>query len=551
MYWNLAEALQIEAWKFRGARQRNQPEEMMRRIRGWTAAGIGLALIAVTAISAPAQTLNTVFTFDGTNGDGPQQLVQGRDGNYYGVASLGGPNGEGACAGGFCGTIFKITPTGVLTTLHAFDGTDGAIPVGPLVLGTDGNFYGGTRGLEGGSGQAIFRLTPAGEFTELNNSYSLLSGPIQATDGNFYWSNGAVFRMTPAAKVTELADFGGSSVIQGTDGFLYGVSSSGGTGTACPGGCGTVFRVSLSGVLAILHSFNFTDGAIPLAALVQGADGNFYGTTTLGGAGSNGTIFKITPAGKLATLHSFSGDGVPPFSPLVQTTDGNFYGTTGDDNLFRMTPAGTVTTVAGFDGRNGINPVSVFQATNGVLYGTTYGGVFSGNDVNGTIFSFDLGLQPFVSLVHASGVVGQTVQVLGQGFTGATGVSFNGTAATTFSAESDTFLTAVVPAGATAGSITVTEGGATLTSNKPFLVLPQIKSFTPASGPVGTKVVIDGESFTGTTVVSLDCTWPAEFTVDSDTQITFTIPENATTGGIGVRTSGGHVESVNNFIVTP
>ena len=320
------------------------------------------------------------------------------------------------------------------------------------------------------------------------------------------------------------------------------------------------------GEFTSLHSFNGTDGSGPYGGLVQATDGSLYGTTYGGGANGDGTVFKITPGGRVTTLHGFDGtDGSGYKGGLVQATDGNFYGSAfggganGYGTLFKITPGGTLTTLHNFDGTDGAHPYgSLLQATNGTFYGTTsYCNLYStpngcGCPTHGcgTVFSVSVGLGPFVSFLPAARPAGGVVEILGQGFTGATGVSFNGTPAS-FTVLSNTYLKATVPAGATTGKITVTEPGSTLKSNKIFYVTPQIFSFSPTSGPVGTSVVITGESFTGATVVGLACKWPMKFTVDSDTQITAIIPVEGTSGEISVRTPGGRVESTTRFTVTP
>jgi uncharacterized repeat protein (TIGR03803 family) len=218
-------------------------------------------------------------------------LAQATDGNFYGTTS--------SSSGGW-GTVFKITPNGTLTVLHAFSySSEGGHPMAGLVQATDGNFY-GTTSSGGASGNGtVFKITPNGTLTVLH-AFSVSS------EGG-----------TPMA-----------SLVQATDGNFYGTTSSGGAS-----GNGTVFKITPNGTLTVLHAFSYSnEGGHPMAGLVQATDGNFYGTTSSGGASGygNGTVFKITPNGTLTVLHAFSysGEGGMPRSGLVQATDGNFYGTT-------------------------------------------------------------------------------------------------------------------------------------------------------------------------------------------------------------------------------
>jgi hypothetical protein len=164
-------------------------------------------------------------------------------------------------------------------------------------------------------------------------------------------------------------------------------------------------------------------------------------------------------------------------------------------------------------------------------------------------FSFDLGLPPFVRLLPEASRVGQTVGIFGQGFTGTTAVSFNNIPAQ-FTVVSDTYLTAPVPSGATTGFVTVTTSGGTLKSDKKFQVRPQVLSFSPASGAVGTAVVITGVSLGGATQVTFDGV-ETPFTQDSDTHVTATVPSAAGTGHVGVTTTGAASYGHTVFTVTP
>jgi uncharacterized repeat protein (TIGR03803 family) len=456
-------------------------------------------LLAAIAVASPAQTFTTLFSFDKSNGGNPTfpSLVQGLDGNLYGTTPVGGKK-QG-------GTVFRVTTGGMLATLYNFCAPkacpDGAVPKGGVVLGTDGNFYGTAEfGGSTGSGTA-FKMTPAGLLT----TYSLVSvgsnplgGLIQAASGDFYGTagflgdkgGGTVFRMTLGGTLAAIYNFCAkklcpdgrnpfAGVVQGTDGNLYGTTSAGGAGFV-----GTVFKLSLRGLLTRLYSFDTTDGAAPNAALIQASDGNFYGTTELGGVNAAGTIFQITPTGTLTTLYDFCTranctDGKTPVAGLVQATDGNFYGTTesgganGDGTIFQLTPEGTLTTLYSFcvqaNCADGGSPLAgLVQATDGNLYGAACVG---GTNNVGTIFSLAMGLSPFVETLPAFGNVGGAVKILGTNLTGATSVSINGTAAK-FTVVSGSEIDTAVPDGATTGFVSVTTPNGTLTSNVAFRVGP-------------------------------------------------------------------------------
>jgi uncharacterized repeat protein (TIGR03803 family) len=490
----------------------------MTRLSAWKIVCTIFVLCATTAIASHAQTFITVVDFDGPNGAFPAygSLVQGRDGNLYGTTQVGGTG-----AGG--GTVFTVTPEGTLTTLYSFcvSGlcTDGTQPQAGLLQATDGNFYGTTiTGDEGGQviGGTVFKVTPTGKLTTLHVFDSINDGSyprgtlVEATDGNFYGTTGGggtaecpsggcgtIFKITPQGMLTTLHAFDYidgdepiAGLIQAADGNFYGTTNYGGSSSKCAAGCGTVFRMSVSGSLTTLHSFANTDGSNPQGLLAQAANGNFYGTTRDGGnSGCNfgcGTIFRITRSGVLTTVYAFCAlpncvDGGSPIAGPVLATDGNFYGTTsigGSQNLgtvFTITPHGEFATLHSFDSTDGSNPWGALaQRTDGTLYGTTYqGGAGFGycTDGCGSIFSLDMGLGPFVSFVRAVGRVGQTGPILGQGFTGTTSVSLNGTPAV-FTVKSDTLILATVPIGATTGFVTVTPPSGTLTSNVPFHVIP-------------------------------------------------------------------------------
>jgi uncharacterized repeat protein (TIGR03803 family) len=352
------------------------------------------ALCLCASASLPAQTFTTLYLF-GAGGNPDAGLVQGADGNLYGVTA-GGPGKKD-------GMIYKITPGGTFTTLHSGGGEYG----GALVQGTDRNFYG--TSLSGGTlGQGtVFKITPSGTLTTLYNFGPGPSGTdpsgglVQASDGNFYGTtatggtlgHGTVFKITPSGALTTLYNFcsqsgcadgvgAGGPLVQGTDGNLYGTTAAG-ANPACTyfAGCGTIFKITTTGTLTTLHSFDLTDGAGPSGGLIQATDGNFYGMTYYGGAsnsnctsGTCGTIFKITAAGALTTLHIFDyTDGANPEDGLILASDGNFYGTTGG-TIFKITPSGTLTTLYSLTKTDGAGPNKLVQATNGTFYGTTLRG---------------------------------------------------------------------------------------------------------------------------------------------------------------------------------
>jgi len=535
-----------------------------------------IVIVAASATTLHAQTYTDLYNLGSNSGD-PENpawiglFAQGRDGNLYSTSTYGGLNTEGA--------VFQLSPSGTMTRLWSFDATNkinsGVYPYSGLTLGTDGNFYGTTY--EGGSAGfgTVFKVTASGKITTLYSftgfNCCAYAAPIEGFDGNYYGTTsdgggevfGTVYKMTPAGKVTFIYTFDGTyrypeALTLGTDGNFYGTILG---GSAAP--YGGVFKITPGGKFTVLYNFKSTpDGETPKGAIIQARDGNFYGTTERGGVDGFGSIYKMTPAGVLTILRSFSesdGLGLAPLAGLVQATDGKFYGAAGSNYssgvLFQMTSAGKYAVLLNLTNTTGkfpgANPqVSLFQHTNGTLYGDTYGGGTGKLCFCGVLYSLGMKLGPFVSFVGPlfEGKVGKTIEILGQGLTGTTKVSFHGVAAT-FAVVSDTYLTAVVPTGATTGSVTVTTPARTLTSNKVFRVTPVILSFSPTSGTVGTQVSITGTSLTGATKVTFGGV-KATFSVGSDTQVTATVPTGAKTGKIQVTTPGGTATSKTDFTVT-
>ncbi len=575
----------------------------MKRSRFFTILCVVLVFCVVGVICAPAQTFNSLLSFDEANGNGPRYgaLVQGANGNFYGTTEYGGAN--------LNGEVFEITASGMLTTLHSFCGeancAGGLQPYAAPVLATNGNFYGTTWNGGANAQGVVYEITPAGKYSVLYTFCSRTNcadggqpyaAPIQASNGNLYGTassggannQGVVYEITSAGKYTPLYSFCSltncadgaaplAGLVQAANGDFYGTTWSDGAGAA-----GTVFEITSTGKLTTLHSFcdegvPCTDGANPSAALVQAANGNFYGTTQNGGDGeygAGGTVFEITAAGKLTTLYTFCSlpdcaDGYFPSGALVQATSGDFYGTTGDGGaagegpngtVFEITAKGKLTTLYNFCSQAGCTDGAVplaglLQATNGTFYGVTnQGGTYSNaeycSNACGTVFSLSAGLGPFVKTLPTSGKVGATVIILGNDLTGASAVRFGGTAAT-FTVESSTEIKATVPSGATTGTVDVTtSSGSALASNLSFRVMPQLTSFTPPGGPVGTVVTITGVSLTQTTEVAFGGVKATSLTVDSNTQVTATVPTGAKTGKITITTKGGTASSATSFTVS-
>jgi uncharacterized repeat protein (TIGR03803 family) len=343
--------------------------------------------------------------------------------NYLGVTSVrfissGGTPHTGYAGGGIEFVMDNVSayvepippppPPLPLNVLSYFEGFNGGNPFSALVLGADGNFYGTTQyGGTNGYG-TIFSLTVSGTLTNLvsmdsSNAYPH-AGLIQGTDGNFYGTsgyggtndNGTIFCLSTNGTLSTLASFNESvtgaypstALVQGIDGNFYGTTSQGGAD-----GEGTIFKMTPDGELTNLVSFNNSNGAYPYGALAQGTDNSFYGTTFYGGAYGAGTVFRITTNGALTTLFSFNGLNGYPYATLVQGMDGSFYGTTeyggtnGDGSVFSVTTNGEFLNLASlnYDVSGGYPTAALVQGTDGNFYGaTSSGGTFGTTYYGGT-----------------------------------------------------------------------------------------------------------------------------------------------------------------------
>ena len=482
----------------------------MKNSRFWLSFGLALLCAACTfslAVSAQAQTTfyDLTGTFGGTGWEPYSTVTQATDGNFYGTASGGI---------GYPGNIFRMTPGGEITNVYTFICTqthcdNGAFPTTPPIMHPDGNLYGVTF-------STFYKLTLSGNLKTLYSfgqpgNWQPPTGIILGSDGNFYGTtefgsndtDGIVFRMTPAGQYTELYQFcsqincaDGSTPLYppvlGDDGNLYGTTLSGGANSG-----GVIYQLTPSGEYSVLHNFCSNangnpcpDGSSP-ATIAKDADGNFVGTTIEGGANQYGVVFKITPGGQYSVLNSFSSASAMfgwPGSQLTLASDGNLYGTLDGGGsgswapktrgaIYRVSPNGEFTPLDAFcecGHGTGFNPIGgVFQGTDGNLYGTTaMGGIGPNTNEDwgyGTVFQYASGLGPIVETVPAAGKAGQKVLILGNHLTGTTGVMFNGVQAS-FTVVSDTYIKATVPAGATTGKVSVVTPSGMLNSSPQFVV---------------------------------------------------------------------------------
>jgi uncharacterized repeat protein (TIGR03803 family) len=506
-----------------------------------------ITLMLTTLSDARAQSFAVLDSFCAQitclTGEFPASLMQATNGDLYGTTTAGGSNTNDLCSSvdraAGCGTVFKITPAGKLTTLYNFcslpDCADGALPAAPLMQATNGDLYGTTEYGGTHNGGTVFRITPGGKLTTLYNFCTLancadgnlpMGALVQATNGDLYGTTsggevsspgactgtggvacGTVFKITPSGALTTLYSFctlsdctdgafPEAALTRASNGDFYGTTAAAGSTLNASG---TVFRLTPAGKLTTLYTFCSvintygvcTDGSYPRAPLMQAANGDLYGTTYSGGTSSVGTVFQMTPAGALTTLYNFCTqgycvDGGYPEGGLIQATNGNFYGTTSQlgfsevaeaaaGTAFELTPSGVLTILHTFCSTtescvDGASPNgALVQDTNGDIYGTTeIGG--KGEYRGGTIFWVNSDLGPFVALQTNSGEVGEKVEILGTDLTSTSNVTFNGAPATFAVNSIGTAISATVPQGATTGSVEVVTPNGTLQSNVVYRV---------------------------------------------------------------------------------
>lgn len=432
-----------------------------------------------------------------------------------------------------------------VTTVYNFAGgkTSGANPwYVTLVQGTDGALYGTTYNGGAKSMGTAFKVTTAGTFTLL---HSFAGG---ASDG-----------ANPTGGLT-----------LGSDGNFYGTTQQGGSGTQ-----GVVFKMTTTGTVTVLHSFNSgTDGAFPWGAPILASDGNFYGTTS-GGKGNNGLVYKITSSGTYTTIYTLTpAVGTAPIAPPTQGTDGFLYvpvslgGVNFCGSILKISTAGVLTSSAGFAcGAGGSFPVGpLVQASNGNFYSTTQDGGANGE---GTVYQLTTGL--VITVLHSFGVTFGDGEYPSAGLLLATDGNYYGSAAeggafddgilfntTTSGTYTDLYsfnnkanLTQMSPLSPpvqdTNGTLYgVTEfGGTTANDGTVYSLNMGLAAFVNAplfSGREGGSVLILGDHLTGTSNVTFNGV-PAAFVVHSDTHLTATIPAGATSGWIKVTTANGQATS--------
>jgi uncharacterized repeat protein (TIGR03803 family) len=317
-------------------------------------------------------TITTLHTFRGPEGAWPKSLIQGRDGFFYGTATLGGQTSISTLNPGV-GTIFRMDAAGVVTVLYVFPYSigGGSSQPGPIVQGADGAIYGGALGAYGTSaiGGYVYRFDPiTGVFRHLHDFVgsdgAIPTGPLfQAADGFFYgttnqgglWNSGVIYKVDVLGHFVLLHSLSplypgeGSEpkggVIQASDGFFYGTTEQGSY-------FGEIFRMDAAGNFTVLHRFDAyaSDGGSPVSGLVEGRDGFLYGTAQIGGqpvtsSSRHGVVFRMDKAGAVTVVHTFTGlDGYKPQAAVLQGADGGLYGSTivggasGLGVLFRMEP---------------------------------------------------------------------------------------------------------------------------------------------------------------------------------------------------------------------
>lgn len=479
-----------------------------------------------------------------------------------------------------CFATTLVSQAQTFTTLMQFNGTNGGWNSSALVQGGNGNLWGSTGSFGRYGFGTLFEIAPKGQLTDVHDFCSPTTctdgtnpnAPLLlAGDGNFYGTTnggpgdstgGTVFRITPSGQIVTLYTFcslancadglGPSGLVQGRNGNLYGTTSGGGAAANCvTGSCGTIFEVTLTGTLTTLYNFctqtNCNDGYAP-TSVILGTDGNFYGTASQGGLNNAGTFFAMNSSGQLSVQHQFnpSADGSIP-SNLVQGNDGNFYGTTRGGG-----PFGNNGTVFQLTSLGQINVLHNFCAVTSCSDGQQpQQGLILGTDGNFYGTTASGGANQNCGASHGCGTVFE-ITPTGQlttlhSFCAQSGCPDGSAPMAPLVQRTDGSFYGTTFAGGAAGTCFGSGCGTAFnisTGLAPFV------SLSPSVGKVGYLIRILGGSLTGTKSVTFNGV-PASFTVVSGTQIKATVPTGATTGQIKVTTTSGTLNSNVAFQVLP
>jgi uncharacterized repeat protein (TIGR03803 family) len=480
----------------------------------------------------PSRSFTTIQTVSGYL----QNLVQDSAGNFYGtVTSTSGTIQSGVCPAD-CGSIYKLSASGILTTLYTFTGGSDVRVSGKIILGSDGNLYGNSRNnLFIGS---LYRLTPSGQLATLltlngTTEGSELSSLIQSSTGEIYGTggpsnvnNGTVVKVNASLQPAKLV-INGTSLGSGAVGSqltVYGKNFLGTTSVRF-GGVAATFTVTSNNSLSVTVPPGAVTGSIQVS--------------TPGGSATGATSFVVVGVTPPLIDYFLPSAGVP--GTAVVLNGNNFVGAT-------SVKFNGITSSFAVNSNTQIVATVPATASSGPITVTTPAGTISSTS------SFTV-LPPaptVTSFTPTSGVIGSTVTITGTSFNTATGVNFNGTATSSYFANSDTQLTALVPNGATTGPITVANLSGSATSSTNFTLLaspvPSITSFSPSNALAGTAVVISGNNFLGASAVSINGV-AASFVINSNSQITATVPSGAITGLIAVATPGGTATSTTTLLI--
>ena len=427
-----------------------------------------------------------------------------------GLITVTTPGGTGTSA-----TSFTVIPA---PAISSFSPTSG--PVGASVEITGTNLTGSTSVTFNGAASTSYAVDSSTQITAVVPA-GATTGTIEVTTPGGTDSSATSFTVIPAPAITSFSPTSGPV---GTTVVI--------TGTNLTGATTVTFNGTSATALTVDSPTQIT------AAVPSGATTGVIVVNTPGGTGTSATSFTVIPAPAITSFSPTSG----PLGASVVITGTNLIGAAS------VKFNGVSATIFVVDSSIQITATVPPGATTGPIVVTTPGGTAA------SASSFTVIPAPTISgYAPTSGPVGTEVVITGTNFDGASAVTFNGTGATDLNVDSPTQITALVPSGATTGPIEVATPGGTAPSAGSFTVIPApaIASFSPASGPVGTAVVLTGSDFSGTTAVNFNGTTATSFTVDSPSQITATVPSGATTGPIVVTTPGGTAASASSFTVIP